>query len=74
MKEKNATSKHIKAIIQERRLKQNVVANKAGYSKQMFNYMLNNRREIKDTDVIRIAQALDVTPNELFGISLDGKE
>lgn len=67
--EKNATSEYIKAIIQERGLKQNAVAYKAGYSKQMFNYMLNNHRGIKDIDVLRIADALGVTPNELFGIT-----
>ena len=35
--------------------------------------MLNNDRSIKDTDVIRIASVLGVTPNELFGMNSDAE-
>ncbi len=55
-----------KRIISERGLKQCAVAARAGYSDKQFSALLNGRKIIKDTDVIAIANALDVTPNELF--------
>lgn len=69
MKEKNATSSYIKEIMEEHGLKTKDLAEKIGYSRTMLSYMLNDQRSIKDTDVIRIAEVLGVTPNELFGIS-----
>ncbi|MDE5619830.1 MAG: helix-turn-helix transcriptional regulator [Ruminococcus sp.] len=71
MKEKNATSKYIKEIMKERGLKIKDVAEKIGYSHAMLSYMLNDERTIKDTDVLRVATVLGVTPNKLFGISSD---
>ena len=71
MKEKNATSKHIKEIMKERGFKVKDVAEKIGYSQGMFSYMLNDERTIKDTDILRIVKVLGVTPNELFGIGSD---
>ena len=73
MKEKNATSEHIKGIMKERGLKVKDVAEKIGYSQSMLSYMLNDERTIKDTDILRIAKVLDVTPNELFGIDSDAE-
>lgn len=49
------------------------VAEKIGYSYAMFSYMINDQRSIKDTDVIRIAGVLGVTPNELFGMDSDAE-
>lgn len=71
MKEKNATSEHIKEIMKERGLKIKDVAEKIGYSQAMLSYMLNDERAIKDTDILHIAKALGVTPNELFGMDSD---
>ncbi len=71
MKEKNATSGYIKEIMKERGLKIKDMAEKIGYSQAMLSYMLNDERTIKDTDILRIAKVLDVTPNELFGIGSD---
>ncbi len=73
MKEKNATSGFIKEIIKERGLSIKGVAEKIGYSQAMLSYMLCDQRTIKDTDILRIAEALGVTPNDLFGISSDFK-
>ncbi len=73
MKEKNATSEYIKEIMKERGLKIKDVAGKIGYSHAMLSYMLGDQRTIKDTDVLRIAETLGVTPNELFGINSDTK-
>ena len=71
MKEKNATSEYIKEIMKERGFKIKDLAGKIGYSHAMLSYMLNDERTIKDTDILRIAKVLGVTPNELFGISSD---
>lgn len=57
-----------KKIIHERGIKQKVVAEKAGYSAQQFSNMLNGRKIIGCIDIMRISDALRVTPNELFGI------
>lgn len=53
-------------IIGERGLKQGAVAERAGMSNQMLSDMLNGRRLIKARDVLALAKALDVTPNDLF--------
>lgn len=63
----SAIAENTKRIIEYRGLKQKVVAKRAGYSIQQFSALLNKRKVIKDVDVIAIANALDVTPNELFG-------
>ena len=60
---------NISRIIQETGVKQCVIAERAGYTKQQFNSMLNGRKIIKATDILRIAKALNVTPNDLYGIS-----
>ena len=57
---------NVKRIISERCLKQSAVAEKAGYSKQAFNAMLQGRKIIRDIDVQRIAYALNCDANELF--------
>ena len=56
----------IERIIDQRGIKKCVVAARANMTPQMFNDMLNGRRLIKASDIVMIAQALDVTPNELF--------
>ena len=53
-------------IMHEKGLKQGFVANRAGYTYQSFNNILNGRKRIYDVDVLKLAIALDVTPNELF--------
>lgn len=42
------------------------VAKKAGYTPNAFSAMMSGRKMIKDTDVVRIANALEVDANELF--------
>ena len=58
---------NIEAIINRRCLKQGSIAEKAGYTKQQFNAMLRGRKVIRDTDIMRIASALEVDANTLFG-------
>ena len=62
-------AQNVRQIISERGLKQKAVAAKAGYSEGKFNNMLTGRKVITDFDVINIANALNVTPNELFSKS-----
>ena len=63
----SAIANNVRKIIASKGIKQIAVANKAGYSIKTFNNMLNGRKIISDVDVINIANALQVTPNELFG-------
>ena len=55
--------------IEEKGMKQYVVADRAGFPAQCFNDMLNGRRVIKACDIPRIAAALNLTPNDLYGIT-----
>lgn len=61
-------AKNAKTIIKNRGLKQTVIATKAGLSVQMLNDMLNGRRIMKAVDIQAIANALQISVNELFGI------
>lgn len=68
-KDYNATlPSNINRIITERGLKQCAVAAMAGLSARQLNDMLNGRRIIKPCDVVAIAEVLDITPNELYGV------
>lgn len=60
---------NIMRIINASGLKQLAVAKKAGYGAQAFSDMLNGRKLIRPCDISAIAEALDVEPNELFGIT-----
>lgn len=66
---KSEVATNTKRMIKEKGLLQKKVAERAGYDMKTFNNMLNGRKLITDCDIIPIAQALDVEPNELFGYS-----
>ena len=57
----------IEQIIKEKGLKKCVVAARANMTTQAFSDILNGKRLIKVNDIVVIAKALDVTPNDLFG-------
>ena len=57
---------NIRSIILKNGLKQRAVAEKAGYTAKSFSNMLTKRKSINAVDVLRIATALGVTPNDLF--------
>lgn len=59
---------NVSVIINKKGLKQVYVAGKAGYTAQELNDMLNGRRLIKICDILKIADALGVDANYLFGI------
>lgn len=53
-------AENIARIIAEKGLKQVHVSKKAGYSAQSLSDMINGRKLIKVSDLVRIAAALDV--------------
>lgn len=56
----------ISKLIEEKGLKQCSVARKAGLKEGEFYAMLGNRKIIKPCDISAIANALNVTVDELF--------
>ena len=58
---------NIRAIIQENGMKQKAIAKKSGFREQDFSNMMNGRKEIKAEYIPAIAEALGVTPNEIYG-------
>ena len=67
----NSIAENTRRIIDEKGLKHRAVAKKAGMSDKQFSNLLCNRRTIRDADIIALAKALDVSPNELFGYIAD---
>lgn len=59
-------AKTVKFLIGKSGYKQKAIAEKAGYDEQTFSAMLNGRKVIRDIDIGPIANALGVTPNDLF--------
>lgn len=57
---------NIKNIISKSGFKQFIIAERAGFNQYEFSNMLNGRKIIKAEEIPRIANALGVTPNELF--------
>ncbi len=62
----NVVTSNIRKILDERGLKQCAVAEKAGYTKQQFNAMLNGRKLVTVDDIMAITDVLDVDANALF--------
>lgn len=59
-------SPNIKKILRMQGIKQYVIAEKSGIPMKKFSDMLNGRAIMKADDVLPIANALGVSPNELF--------
>lgn len=57
---------YAKKIINNKEVKQYIVAKNVGYDEKIFSAMLNGRKLIKACDIPCIANALEVTSNELF--------
>ncbi len=71
---KSAISENVKKLMREHCLRQGGIAKRAGYDGKTFSNMMNGRKIITDVDVMRIANALSVEPNDLYGISKPDKE
>lgn len=67
-------SNELKQIIARKGLKNLYVAENAGYTAQELSDMLNGRRLIKACDIPKIAKALGVEINYLFGIEKGAQE
>lgn len=65
----SVVAQNTRRIINEHGLKNKAIAEKAGYSEKQFSNMLNGRRVITWIDIIKISNALEVTPNDLFGFT-----
>ena len=60
---------NIKRLIDEKGMKQCVVAERAGFSKQEFSNLVNERRKLLRVEhILPIANALGVEPNDLYGV------
>ena len=70
----NNVANTIRAIINSNGLKNKAVAERAGYTEKRFSRILTGLSPMKSDDILRIARALNVTPNELFGITSDKKD
>lgn len=56
---------NVKRYLNMKGLKQKIVAEKAGFGEREFSNMLNGRKVIKAEDIIPIANALGVEPNDI---------
>lgn len=58
---------NIRRIIEEKGMKQGVVAERSGFTPQEFSNILNDRRKLLRVEHIpKVAKALGVTPDALF--------
>lgn len=57
---------NIACAIKVRGMKNNAVAERAGFSPQQFSDMLNGRKIIKPCDILAISDALGVSVGDLF--------
>lgn len=65
----------ISTLLEEKGLKQNVIAKSSGFTPQNFNNMLKGRKLIRACDISTIADAIGVDVNELFYSNIaEGKE
>lgn len=61
---------NIKQIINDKGMKQGVVAERAGFTPQEFSNILNERRKLLRVEfILPIADALEVDANDLYGIT-----
>lgn len=63
---------NLKTLIVKKGLKQGFVAEQSGFTDQEFSNILNRRMLLRAEYLPDIAKALNVTPNEIFGIQEEG--
>lgn len=67
----------LKEAITEKGLKQTSIANRAGYTAQELNDMLNGRRIMRAADIssiLKVVREFGIDANYLFGIEKEGKQ
>lgn len=65
----------LRSVIKEKGLKQSVIANKAGFTAQEMNDMLNGRRLMRAVDIasiIGVIKEYGIDSNYLFGLGKEG--
>ncbi len=60
---------NVKTLIRAKGLKQKFVAEKMGISPQEFSNILTGRKKFETEHVVPICNALNITANDLFGIT-----
>lgn len=65
-------AENAKRIMTERGVKQRKVAEMANINEKTLSAMMCGRKIITADDAAALADALDVSPNELFGFAEDG--
>lgn len=58
---------NVRRIVQARGLKYTAVAAKAGMTPTQLSALLCGRRSLKADDISALINALDISPNEIFG-------
>ena len=53
-------------IMNEKCLKQTLIARKAGYDPKLFSALLAGRKIIREEHILAIAKALNVSPGDLY--------
>lgn len=69
MEAKNSVAANIKNLAKKSGLKFYVIAERMGVDRRVFSDMINGRRVIRATDIVKFARALNVTPNDIFGFT-----
>lgn len=64
----NPIIENTKKILQSRGLKQKAFAGMAGDTEQKFSRKMAGYSPITWEDILKIANALEITPNDLYGI------
>ncbi len=70
----NDITERILRIISNKGLKHGFVAERAGFSQKDFSNILHGRKTFKAEYVMPVCTALDITPDELFGVSAGKSE
>lgn len=64
--ERDPVAQGIRILITEKGMIQKVVAQRAGFTQQQFNDMLNNRKVIRAIDLVPISSALGVEVQDIY--------
>lgn len=62
-------SENIYKIMKDKKMKQSAVARAAYMDPKEFNAILKRRKLLREEHIPMICAALEITPNELFGIT-----
>ncbi len=60
---------NVKSLIDDKGLKQGYVAKRCGFTPQEFSNIVNGRQLLRSEYIPDIAEAIGVTPNEIFGVA-----